>query len=98
MILPSANKVSHLLIDAIRSSISQKRQLQLPVHPSETIPLLISTDLDIEWLNQNAYAQILRLLLPKRNLPRKVVKSHTNPVADPTIATRLPGHGSSALT
>lgn len=88
-----ANKVSHLLIEAIRCSISQKRQLQLPVHPSETIPLLISTDLDIEWLNQSAYAQILHLLLPKRDLPRNVVKSHINPVADPNIVTWLTGHG-----
>jgi hypothetical protein len=66
-----ANKVFHLLIEATHSSISQKRQLQLPIHPSETIPLLISTDLEIEWPNQSAHAQIPRLLLLKRNLPRE---------------------------
>src|SRR2546421_5011765 len=87
-----ANKDSIILIEAIHSSTSQKRQLQLPVYPSEIIPLFIGTDLDIEWLNQSAYAQILRLLLSTRNLPRKVVKSHIKPAADPTIVSWLTGH------
>jgi SOS response regulatory protein OraA/RecX len=53
------SRAVHLLVEATRSSVSQKRQLQLPAHSFEAISLLISTVLDIKWLNQSAYTQIL---------------------------------------